>query len=93
MALICMLVGVLSYQARRASVWPIVSSQPCTHCVLSGFFLLQEVPRIWSNPPYNFDNIGMALVSLFVTVTLNGYMGKSLAKRELQRCCFTSCHG
>lgn len=34
---------------------------------------------MWSNPPYNFDNLGMALVSLFVTATLNGYAGGCLA--------------
>lgn len=39
---------------------------------------LQETPREWKNQPYNFDNIGMALVSLFVTATLNGYTGKVL---------------
>ncbi|KAF8072369.1 NaCP60E [Scenedesmus sp. PABB004] len=33
----------------------------------------QEVARRWSNQPYNFDNLGMAMVSLFVTATLNGY--------------------
>lgn len=31
---------------------------------------------MWSNKPYNFDHLGMALVSLFVTVTLNGYLGE-----------------
>jgi hypothetical protein len=36
---------------------------------------LQEVPRLWSNQPYNFDHLGMAMVSLFVTATLNGYTG------------------
>jgi hypothetical protein len=36
---------------------------------------LQETERVWSNPPYNFDHLGMALVSLFITVTLNGYAG------------------
>eukprot|EP00775_Hariotina_reticulata_P006841 gene6841-7059_t len=33
----------------------------------------QELPRLWRNAPYNFDNLGMALVSLTVIVTLNGY--------------------
>lgn len=37
---------------------------------------MQEVPRQWTNAPYNFDHLGMALISLFVTVTLNGYMGE-----------------
>jgi hypothetical protein len=31
---------------------------------------------VWSNQPYNFDHLGMGLISLFVTVTLNGYKGK-----------------
>lgn len=60
-----------------------LAKAPCTHVGVKLVhnqhsplrMWLQEVPRIWSNPPYNFDNIGMALVSLFVTVTLNGYMG------------------
>ncbi len=30
-------------------------------------------PRVWSNAVFNFDNLGQALVSLFVVVTLNGY--------------------
>jgi hypothetical protein len=30
------------------------------------------VPRVWSNAPFNFDNLAQALVSLFVVVTLNG---------------------
>jgi hypothetical protein len=38
-------------------------------------WLLQEVPRLWFNQPYNFDHLGMAMVSLFVTATLNGYTG------------------
>ena len=33
------------------------------------------VPRVWSNAPFNFDNLGQALVSLFVVVTLNGCAG------------------
>jgi hypothetical protein len=32
---------------------------------------------VWSNQPYNFDHLGMGLISLFVTVTLNGYKGKA----------------
>jgi len=36
---------------------------------------MQETAREWKNPPYNFDNLGMGLMSLFVTVTLNGYLG------------------
>lgn len=44
---------------------------------------VQEVARVWSNQPYNFDHLGMALISLFVTVTLNGYKGDALrAARE-----------
>lgn len=31
------------------------------------------LPRVWSNAPYNFDNLAHALISLFVVVTLNGY--------------------
>lgn len=31
---------------------------------------------MWSNQPYNFDNLGTAMVSLFVTATLNGYEGR-----------------
>jgi hypothetical protein len=33
------------------------------------------VDRVWFNQPYNFDHLGMAMVSLFVTATLNGYTG------------------
>ena len=32
--------------------------------------------RAWSNPYQNFDNVGNALLSLFVAVTLNGYSRK-----------------
>eukprot|EP00882_Tetradesmus_deserticola_P020321 GHRQ01021939.1.p2 GENE.GHRQ01021939.1~~GHRQ01021939.1.p2 ORF type:complete len:274 (+),score=131.28 GHRQ01021939.1:201-1022(+) len=32
-----------------------------------------NVARVWSNQPYNFDHLGLAMVSLFVTATLNGY--------------------
>ncbi|WIA28050.1 hypothetical protein OEZ86_010635 [Tetradesmus obliquus] len=32
-----------------------------------------EVARMWSNAPYTFDHLGMAMVSLFITATLNGY--------------------
>lgn len=38
----------------------------------------QETPRVWSNKAYNFDNLGMAFVSLFVTATLNGYTGEGV---------------
>lgn len=30
---------------------------------------------MWSNAPYTFDHLGMAMVSLFITATLNGYTG------------------
>lgn len=30
-------------------------------------------PRLWGNARYNFDNIGSSLLSLFVTVTGDGY--------------------
>jgi hypothetical protein len=30
------------------------------------------IERVWSNAPFTFDNLGQALVSLFVVVTLNG---------------------
>ena len=32
--------------------------------------------RAWTNPYQNFDNVGNALLSLFVAVTLNGYSRK-----------------
>ena len=32
--------------------------------------------RQWSNPYQNYDNVGNALLSLFVAVTLNGYSSK-----------------
>lgn len=32
-----------------------------------------EADRLWQNAPLNFDNVGNAIISLFVTVTLNGY--------------------
>jgi hypothetical protein len=37
--------------------------------------------RLWFNQPYNFDHLGMAMVSLFVTATLNGYTGGTHARR------------
>ena len=33
--------------------------------------------RVWKNPYQNYDNVGNALLSLFVAVTLNGYSRKS----------------
>lgn len=33
-----------------------------------------EVPRQWSNTKYNFDNLGQALMSLLITLTLDGYL-------------------
>ncbi len=33
----------------------------------------QTIAREWSNAPKNFDNLGSAIVALFVTCTLNGY--------------------
>jgi hypothetical protein len=38
---------------------------------------------VWSNEPYNFDHLGMAMVSLFITATLNGYTG---ALQAMARC-------
>ena len=32
--------------------------------------------REWTNPYQNYDNVGRALLSLFVAVTLNGYSRK-----------------
>lgn len=39
--------------------------------------------REWSNPYQNFDNVGNALLSLFVAVTLNGYSRKSCTKQSI----------
>lgn len=55
------------------------------HCCTNGalfLLVLQEVAREWTNAPYNFDNLGMALVSLFVTATLNGYTGERCCNRN-----------
>ena len=32
-----------------------------------------DKPRVWSNAFYNFDNLGNALLTLFITVTMNGW--------------------
>ncbi len=32
--------------------------------------------REWTNPYQNYDNVGNALLSLFIAVTLNGYSRK-----------------
>ena len=32
-----------------------------------------DTPRVWSNAFYNFDHLGNALLTLFVTVTMNGW--------------------
>ena len=43
-----------------------------------GYFIHDGVltEREWTNPYQNFDNVGRALLSLFVAVTLNGYARK-----------------
>lgn len=43
--------------------------------VTDRFHLFQTASREWKNSLFNFDNIGQALLSLFVTATLNGYAG------------------
>ncbi len=51
------------------------------HCMCAGKLIVhtsaccnfQTIAREWSNEPLNFDNIGDAMVSLFITMTLNGY--------------------
>lgn len=48
---------------------------------------LQETAREWSNLPYNFDNLGMGLMSLFVTATLNGYLGGAGSPTMVPTCC------
>ena len=35
-----------------------------------------ETERTWTNPYQNYDNVGNALLSLFIAVTLNGYSRK-----------------
>ena len=32
--------------------------------------------RAWTNPYQNYDNVGKAILSLFIAVTLNGYSRK-----------------
>jgi hypothetical protein len=48
-------------------------NMPCV--ALPVVCVVQETARMWSNMTYNFDHLGMALISLFVVSTLNGYAG------------------
>lgn len=50
-----------------------------TQAACVGYFANDGVvtAREWANPYQNFDNVGRALLSLFVAVTLNGYSRES----------------
>ena len=46
----------------------------------TGYFDDSDVvtERAWTNPYQNYDNVGKAILSLFIAVTLNGYSRKPL---------------
>jgi len=46
----------------------------------TGYFVDSSVltERAWTNPYQNYDNVGKAILSLFIAVTLNGYSRKRL---------------
>lgn len=52
-----------------------------------GYFINAGVltEREWTNPYQNYDNVGNALLSLFVAVTLNGYSRELLLYAFLTR--------
>lgn len=62
-------------QWRAGSKCAIILQAACT-----GYFddsgVLTE--RVWTNPYQNYDNVGKAILSLFIAVTLNGYSRKLL---------------
>lgn len=36
-------------------------------------------PRVWANPPYNFDSIGQAIMTIFEVITLKAWLGSLYA--------------
>ena len=47
----------------------------------TGYFDDSDVltERVWTNPYQNYDNVGSAILSLFIAVTLNGYSREPLS--------------
>jgi hypothetical protein len=52
---------------------PIITPDSLTKTWFHRRMTTQTVPREWSNAAFNFDHLGMGMMSLFVVATLNGY--------------------
>jgi len=57
----------------RCSDDSLVPKDECTGTYVDDAGMVLE--RSWDNYPVNFDNLGNAFLTLFVTVSLDGYSG------------------